>query len=101
MSSAPSPSDILEAAYQRATRHVGQSLLTEPEQIERIDNVTRSSIGAGARLLLACALAKTHDPAVDIRRPFTNLGEKSYSGRNYDEQYVTRFVNEYELPCNV
>jgi hypothetical protein len=101
MSSAPSPSDILEAAYQRATQHIDQSLLTEPEQIERINNVTRSNIGAGVRLSLACTLAKMHNPAVDIRRPFTNLGERSYSGRNYDEQYVTRFVNEYELPCNV
>jgi len=101
MSSAPSPSEILEVAYQSATQHVDQSLLTEPEQIESIDNIVRSNIGAGVRLLLACALAKICDPSVDIRRPFTNLGKGAYSGRTYDEQYVTRFVNKYELPCNV
>jgi hypothetical protein len=39
---------------------------------------------------------------LDIRKPYTEIQEPdAYSGRTYDEQYVTAFVTEYELPCNV
>ncbi len=53
------------------------------------------------RLLLSCALAKAAHPEVDIRKPYTELGgTDSYSGRTYDEQYITPFINEYDLPAN-
>ncbi len=56
---------------------------------------------AGVRLLMACLLAKVHKPHVDIRKPYTEIGgTDSYSGRTYDEQYITAFVNEHGLPCN-
>ena len=51
---------------------------------------------------MACLLAKLHQPNVDIRMPYTEIGgEDCYSGRKYDEQYVTSFVEKHELPCNV
>lgn len=56
---------------------------------------------AGVRALLACLLAKVHDPEVDIRKPYTEIGgPDSYSGRTYDERFITQFVVRYRLPCN-
>jgi hypothetical protein len=56
---------------------------------------------AGIRLLLVCLLAKVHNPKVDIRKPFTEIGgTDSYSGRTYDEAYLTPFINTHQLPCN-
>jgi hypothetical protein len=50
---------------------------------------------------MACLLAKIDRPKVDLRRPYTEIGEAdSFSGRTYDESYITRFVNEHRLPCN-
>ena len=51
--------------------------------------------------MLACLLAKAHNPKVDIRKPYTEIGgTNSYSGRTYDELYLSAFINKYELPCN-
>jgi hypothetical protein len=53
------------------------------------------------RLLLSCSLAKAVNPAVDIRKPYTELGGgDSFSGRNYDETYISALINEYDLPAN-
>lgn len=53
------------------------------------------------RLLLAALLAKIHHPHVDIRKPYTEIGDRDvYSGRTYDERYVTAFIHTYQLPCN-
>lgn len=50
---------------------------------------------------MACALAKIAKPAVDIRKPYRELGgADSYSGRNYDEAYIGPFINEFDLPAN-
>ena len=52
-----------------------------------------------ARFLVACTLAKVHNPQVDIRKPYTKIsGDDTYSGRRYDERYVTDFVNDHRLP---
>lgn len=53
------------------------------------------------RLLLSCSLAKAVNPAIDIRKPYTELGgADSFSGRHYDETYITALINEYDLPAN-
>lgn len=63
--------------------------------------MTRSTNRAGVRLLMACALAKAVNPAIDIRKPYRELGgNDSYSGRSYDETYITAFINEHKLPAN-
>ena len=57
--------------------------------------------GAVIRLVLACALAKAHQPALDIRKPYTEIGDSdAYSGRSYDENYITAFIQAHSLPCN-
>jgi hypothetical protein len=46
-------------------------------------------------------LAKVHRPELDIRKPYTEIGtEDSYSGRTYDERYISSFIQRHKLPCN-
>lgn len=50
---------------------------------------------------MACMLAKVDKPAVDVRRPYTEIGmPDAYSGRTYDEQYLAPFILDHALPCN-
>ena len=66
-----------------------------------MEYVVRSPNRAGVRLLLACCLAKLVDPRIDIRKPYTELNSQgAYSGRNYDEAFITPFIYKHGLPCN-
>jgi hypothetical protein len=50
---------------------------------------------------MACLLGKLDKPDVDPRKPYTEINETdSFSGRTYDEHYLTSFVNEHRLPVN-
>ncbi len=50
---------------------------------------------------MACTLAKIDRPEVDPREPYTEIGgDSSFSGRTYDERYITGFINSKNLPCN-
>lgn len=57
---------------------------------------------AGTRMLMTCSLAKIHQPSVDIRKPYTEIGDTdSFSGRaEYDEKYIWPFSAENHLPVN-
>jgi DNA adenine methylase len=53
------------------------------------------------RLLIACLLAKLDRPAVDVRKPYTEIGgSDTFSGRGYDEGCVARLLHNYSLPIN-
>ncbi|PLZ87297.1 restriction endonuclease, SacI family [Fischerella thermalis] len=96
------PTAILDVAFQQAEASIAQSIVTNPSIAEKIDYVSRY-VGnrAVVRLLLACALAAIHRANVDIRKPYTEIGTPdAYSGRYYDEAYITAFINQHELPCN-
>jgi DNA adenine methylase len=98
-----SASAILDIAYQRAAASLGQPLIDDLEILGRIEFVARNPENrAGARFILACALAKAHRPEVDIRKPYTEIGDPdAYSGRaTYDEVYIAEFVEKYKLPLN-
>jgi len=50
---------------------------------------------------MACMLAKLDRPRIDPRKPYTEIDTPDcFSGRTYDEQYITGFINKYALPCN-
>lgn len=50
---------------------------------------------------MSCLLAKIHNPRVDVNKPYTEIGTPdSFSGRTYDEQYLTMFILQHGLPCN-
>ena len=97
-----SPSEILDLAYRAASENISLSLIDDVEIISRIELIARNNQNrAGVRFILACALAKWHNPQVDIRKPYTEIGdEDAFSGRTYDERYVTEFVAAHDLPCN-
>lgn len=96
------PSGILDLAYQKAVENIKTSFIEDTSTAERVEYVCRNLQNrAGVRLLMACLLAKIHRPEVDVRKPYTEIGDDdSFSGRTYDEQYITAFIDKYELPCN-
>lgn len=96
------PEAILEAAFKRASAHITQPFVNDPDILVRVESVCRNRRSrASVRFLLACLLAKIDRPEVDIRKPYTEIeGSDCFSGRTYDEAYVESFVMKYNLPCN-
>ena len=94
--------EILEASLALAAAQPTRSAIITNDIEERVDFVCRClSNRATIRLLMACLLAKLHRPEVDPRKPYTEIGgTDSFSGRSYDEAYVTPFINKHHLPCN-
>ena len=96
------PAEILEQALARATANRSKPLLRDKKVLGRVDFVCRYLRNrAPTRLLMACLLAKLDRPSVDPRKPYTEIGDSdAFSGRHYDEGYITHFINEHRLPCN-
>jgi SacI restriction endonuclease len=96
------PIEILNQAFQRASTNLEQPLVSDLQIRDRATYVARNLKNrAGVRLLMACLLAKLHRPLVDLRKPYTEIGgEDSFSGRTYDERYITAFITQHNLPCN-
>lgn len=99
-----SPADILEQSIQRVRTRIEHPVVTNAQALEKVEYVCRClSNRAGGRMLLTCALAKIHNPDIDIRKPYTEIGTPdSFSGRaEYDEKYVGPFAAQYDLPVNL
>lgn len=95
------PLAILDAAYTEAASGLALPFISNQQLSQVVEYVCQyPNNRAPVRLLLACCLAKIHDPSVDIRKPYTELGERSFSGRTYDETFIGPFVTAHELPCN-
>lgn len=96
------PEEILQNICQRATEALNTTVIIDPVIRERVDYVCRCmSNRAGVRLLMSCLLGKLDKPNVDPRKPYTEIGgPDSFSGRTYDERYLTSFINEHRLPVN-
>ncbi|WP_200906301.1 DNA adenine methylase, partial [Limnoraphis robusta] len=100
------PTEILNSAFDTASQSLktGEFLMLPSEVVEQIEYICRHPQNkAGIRLLLSCLLAKVDKPNLDIRKPFKEIGgEDCYSGRSYDESYVSTFLREYDLQdvCN-
>jgi len=96
------PDEILDGIYQRAALSIETPLIPDPVIREKVDYICACmSNRAGVRLLMACLLGKLHRPEVDPRKPYTEIGgADSFSGRTYDERYLTGFINRHRLPAN-
>lgn len=96
------PEKILQDIQQRAAATLNTSVVVDSVIRGRVDYVCRClSNRAGVRLLMSCLLGKLDKPNVDPRKPYTEIGgDDSFSGRTYDERYLTRFINEHRLPVN-
>ena len=94
--------DILDNALHRVEGSTAIAVIADLEIVARVEIIVRNLQNrAGVRLVLACALAKVHQPSVDIRKPYTEIGSAdSFSGRTYDEQYIADFITDNHLPCN-
>ncbi len=96
------PEQILQGIYNRAVATLKTTVIADAAIRERVDYVCRcTSNRAGVRLLMSCLLGKLHVPSVDPRKPYTEIGgSDSFSGRTYDERYLTKFINDHRLPVN-
>jgi hypothetical protein len=96
------PTDVLTLAFERAEASLTIPIISDQEVIQRIELVARSSRNrACIRFLLACTLAKSVNPSVDIRKPYTEIGTSdAYSGRMFDERFIGPFVHKHQLDCN-
>jgi DNA adenine methylase len=96
------PDALLRAAYLAAEAQLHTPFIDQPIVAERIALICQNTQNrAVVRFLLACALAKVHRPEIDIRKPYTRIGDPDrYSGRRYDEAYIQPFIFRHRLPCN-
>ena len=90
------PEEILRSVRDQAAA-ASKSVIADAAARERIEYVALCTANrAGVRLLMACLLGKLHRPHVDPRNPYTEIGGgSSFSGRSYDEQHLTKFINEH------
>jgi hypothetical protein len=96
------PTDLLYEVLRVAEGNL-DSRSVEDETISGMIDYVAQCLGnrAGVRLLMSCMLARIDEPNVDPRQPYTEIGtEQCFSGRTYDERYITSFINDNELPCN-
>lgn len=96
------PNERLEALLAKAARKLTRRDTVDPENSKCLEYICRH-IGnrAPVRLLIACMLAKLDNIRIDPRKPYTAIGgDDCFSGRSYDEKYVTSFVAIHRFPCN-
>jgi hypothetical protein len=93
------PRQILEDAWQQASQPFPVS---DPQVSQQVRLIVRNAQNrAAVRLVLACLLAKLHLPSVDIRKPYTEIGDPDvFSGRTYDEKELAPFLLGHQLPIN-
>ena len=96
------PSKILEQSLERASIDLSKSWVRNRRILENTEYVCRClSNRAGVRLLMACLVARIDRPKIDPRKPYTEIGDRdAFSGRSYDESFITHFINKHRLPCN-
>lgn len=98
----PDPSNILSESFSSAISQDYKQIQANPEVLKKIEYVCECvSNRAGVRLLMACLLAKVHKPDINPTKPYTEIGsDDCFSGRTYDERYISRFIADKDLPCN-
>ena len=98
-----SPDQILDISFTVAERSLNVSFVQQADIRERIEYVCQCrSNRAGVRLLMSCVLAKIEKPKLDPRKPYTEIGTPDcFSGRGYDEQYISPFITKNKLPVNI
>jgi hypothetical protein len=51
---------------------------------------------------MSCLLAKQDNQKLDPRKPYTEIGTPDcFSGRVYDEKYISPFITKNKLPVNM
>ena len=96
------PRELLEHAFLSASTDLKASKISDVTLLRRVELIARNPQNrAAVRLVLSCALAKASRPELDIRKPYTEIGTAdAFSGRTFDETYLTAFIQKHRLPCN-
>ncbi len=96
------PSYILSELFSIAISKDYSQMQANPTILKKIEYVCECiSNRAGVRLLMACLLAKLHRPSINPTKPYTEIGsDDCFSGRTYDEKYISNFIADKDLPCN-
>lgn len=94
--------ETLEQMLNQAVNEPADRVALDTDMLQRVEFVCRCPTNrAAVRFLMACLLAKIQQPEVDPRKPYTEIGDSdSFSGRRYDENCITPFINQHNLPCN-
>jgi len=97
-----SVNNILDEALKLAKADLNSREVTDAGIYDSLNYVCRCmSNRACVRLLMACLLAKLDNPNVDPRKPYTEINTTDcFSGRTYDEEYLTHFISVNSLPCS-
>jgi len=98
----PDPANILSESFSLANSQDYKPIQTNPKIPKKVEYVCECiSNRAAVRLLMACLLAKVHKPDINPTKPYTEIGsDDCFSGRTYDERYISRFIADNDLPCN-
>lgn len=96
------PTERLEILLNEVNQDITVSAVDDEQVRQQVEVVCRCLVNkAPIRFVMACLLAKLDRPAVDIRKPYTEIaGDDTYSGRHYDEAFLQSFVAKHKLPCN-
>jgi DNA (cytosine-5)-methyltransferase 1 len=93
----PTPNEIMELAYQQATKESLEKLLAglTSESIEDLRTVVQNAETQKAVLgvTLTSLVYKVYDPKQDIRKHQEGM-KGGYSGRTFDTKYVTPFLKK-------
>lgn len=97
-----SVSEILEALFDAAET----DLLTQespPQLLEidaALDTIFSSRTQAFREALLGCFLAKLHNQAVNVRKPYVSQGDDAFNGRTLDERVVNPILQQRRIPSS-
>src|SRR5260370_21917704 len=94
---------LLEKLYAKSQEQFSlgkPSSLPEEKIREGCEIVFQSNTQSYREILLGCTVARSQDRAIDIRRPYVDLGERSFSGRTLDERVVNPFLQDKQIPCS-
>lgn len=95
------PSDVLEKIYQTVLQKPNRQF-SNPEIGNMISDICLCPNNrALTRLLMSCTLAKICNDRYKVCMPYTAINQEGcFSGRTYDESYISPFIFKYNLPCN-
>ena len=113
------PNSFLDSAFQLAKDNIDKSFIGDESVKKNLQLIVSCPTKAPVRILLTAMMVKLFKPELDIRKPFKEPVKKkvkkkkgeieifssegivdpddSYSGRNYDESYVSNFILNHKF----
>ena len=71
----PTPEEILQETFETVIGNIENHHIEDSDKRRQIEYVCRNLQNrSGVRFLMACLLAKLHQPNLDIRMPYTEIG---------------------------